>query len=166
MAYLIVKHTLPDDFGERFEAIPRGYDLAEWDRWREHDYGSSDGFPHCESRMLHAPGECAVCDLYPARQRQRLHDGIAFTGHKAAEGETPCPCDLAVENGERGDPNQWYGNVAQGVPTGTLTVNTWLGGQIVSSSTTELTAEPSEIVLEPVVERRPGRIRRWLHRGS
>jgi hypothetical protein len=40
-----------------------------------------DGFPHCDSAVLHAPGECEYCDGRPEWQSLREAWGIAFTGH-------------------------------------------------------------------------------------
>lgn len=47
--------------------------------------------PHCDSRVLHAPGECEYCDRYPAWQEYRQLARIAFTGHEPGEYELPCP---------------------------------------------------------------------------
>lgn len=38
-------------------------------------------FPHCDSEVLHAPGECVYCDHYPHAQAERSVLGINFTGH-------------------------------------------------------------------------------------
>lgn len=38
-------------------------------------------FPHCDQRVLHAPGECEFCDACPEWQALRKAWGIAFTGH-------------------------------------------------------------------------------------
>ena len=38
-------------------------------------------FPHCDQRVLHAPGECQYCDMCPEWQQLRVAWGIAFTGH-------------------------------------------------------------------------------------
>jgi hypothetical protein len=40
-----------------------------------------DRFPHCDERVLHAPGECEYCDHHPEWQELRRRWGIAFTGH-------------------------------------------------------------------------------------
>jgi hypothetical protein len=37
--------------------------------------------PHCDSAVLHAPGECEHCDKYPDWQEYRKVSRIAFTGH-------------------------------------------------------------------------------------
>jgi hypothetical protein len=65
--------------------------------------------PHCESLILHAPGECKWCDLYPDLQAARKLWRIAFTGHPPTPDETACPADL-----KRGPEsyNNWSGNRA------------------------------------------------------
>ena len=66
-------------------------------------------FPHCDARILHAPGECEYCDNRPEWQALRFAWGIAFTGYEPDEKELPCPADFA-----RGDTHKlWYGNVAR-----------------------------------------------------
>lgn len=54
-------------------------------------------YPHCNSEVLHAPGECHYCDAYPQRQRVRAASGTSFTPNES---------------------NGWSGNVA--APTGSL----------------------------------------------
>lgn len=71
-------------------------------------------FPHCDDRILHAPGECKYCDGHPDWQELRKRWNIAFTGHAAEHGQTACPTDLAVLFNERGDYNQWPGNQRSG----------------------------------------------------
>lgn len=55
-------------------------------------------FPHCDQRILHAPGECAHCDIYPEWQDLREMWGIAFTGWEPENKELPCPADYARGN--------------------------------------------------------------------
>lgn len=50
--------------------------------------------PHCDQRVLHAPGECAYCDGYDDWQRLREMWGINFTGHDD-ERKLLCPSELA-----------------------------------------------------------------------
>jgi hypothetical protein len=50
-----------------------------------------DRFPHCDQRVLHAPGECEFCDGNPDWQALREAWGISFTGH-APRGILPT-CD-------------------------------------------------------------------------
>ena len=96
-------------------------------------------FPHCDARILHAPGECEYCDLHPEWQELRKVWGIAFTGHlpgpiTAADVEgqggsrsfgiswkvpamrpqvwLPCPADFARPAGSRSAHQRWHGNVA------------------------------------------------------
>lgn len=65
--------------------------------------------PHCDSRILHAPGECEFCDAHPEWQDLRRIWGIAFTGKTPESTELPCPADFS-----RGDNHtKWHGNVAQ-----------------------------------------------------
>lgn len=65
-------------------------------------------FPHCDPRILHAPGECQHCDTHSDWQALRVAWGIAFTGWLPDEKELPCPADNA-----RGDNHKkWYGNTA------------------------------------------------------
>lgn len=64
-------------------------------------------FPHCDAKVLHAPGECEYCDMHPEWQGLREMWGIAFTGHSHEvikwtdwEGKAcekiliPCPSEL------------------------------------------------------------------------
>ncbi len=52
-------------------------------------------FPHCDSRILHAPGECKYCDCHPDWQELRTVWNIAFTGQPPRSGLTPCPAEQA-----------------------------------------------------------------------
>lgn len=53
--------------------------------------GKDYKFPHCNSAMLHAPGECYYCDHYPKRQHAWIDSGQPFTPNES---------------------NGWSGNVA------------------------------------------------------
>jgi len=65
-------------------------------------------FPHCDQRVLHAPGECEFCDKHSDWQALRVAWGIAFTNYEPEDKELPCPANYA-----RGDMvNRWHGNVA------------------------------------------------------
>lgn len=61
--------------------------------------------PHCDSRVVHAPGECEVCDEHAGHlQREREANDVCFTGKK--DRRWPCPADVA-----RPETNQrWHGN--------------------------------------------------------
>ena len=63
--------------------------------------------PHCDQRVLHAPGECEYCDRLPDWQALREVWGIAFTGHEPQDGQIWCPSELqrTVET-----INRWPGN--------------------------------------------------------
>lgn len=50
-------------------------------------------FPHCDPRILHAPGECDVCDLHPEWQELREVWCINFTGKRDCE-KTSCPAEV------------------------------------------------------------------------
>lgn len=65
-------------------------------------------FPHCDQRILHAPGECRYCDRYKDWQALRVAWGIVFTGWTPEGTELPCPADHTRGNSHR----TWIGNVA------------------------------------------------------
>jgi hypothetical protein len=81
--------------------------------------------PHCDQRILHEPGACWSCDLYPDWQKLRQLWGIAFTGHKPktetlGEGgysftrkELPCPADFNQPPDSSSDHRQWPNNRAE-----------------------------------------------------
>lgn len=89
-------------------------------------------FPHCDPRILHAPGECEYCDLHPEWQDLRESWQIAFTGHGAGfsirpnnpEGRPvdgallPCPADVARPPLSPSDHRRWPGNQADPVIAG------------------------------------------------
>src|SRR5665213_2802016 len=65
---------------------------------------------HCDSNVLHAPGECVYCDKYgKIEQQQRKNAKINFTGHHDTD-KTMCPSEhrrpLDIIN-------LWGGNVAK-----------------------------------------------------
>lgn len=70
--------------------------------------------PHCDPRVLHAPGECEHCDVYPDWQALRRQWGIAFTGHSAeltkAGAELPCPADFNRPPGASNQHRSWGKN--------------------------------------------------------
>lgn len=78
--------------------------------------------PHCDQRILHAPGECWACDLYPDWQALRVLWGIAFTGQApltgVASNQLPCPADFNRPPDSRSDHRQWGPNRAQGARRG------------------------------------------------
>jgi hypothetical protein len=69
--------------------------------------------PHCDSRVLHAPGECEYCDGWPQAQQYRQITRIAFTGHDPQPGELPCPSTLTRS---LTDIEHWPGNRAKPPP--------------------------------------------------
>lgn len=64
--------------------------------------------PHCDSAILHAPGECVYCDRYPEWQAHRKAARIAFTGHPPRVGEVLCPSEVRRSFEAL---NRWGGNV-------------------------------------------------------
>lgn len=51
----------------------------------------SNGPIHCDSSILHAPGECEYCDTYgKSWQEYRELARINFTGHEDKD-KAPCP---------------------------------------------------------------------------
>lgn len=74
---------------------------------------SIDQFPHCDQRILHAPGECRYCDAHKEWQDLRIAWGVAFTGWEpdTDKKELPCPADYA--RGE--NPIKRFGNRVKGV---------------------------------------------------
>lgn len=106
MVVLDVRHRYPADMGDRYDAIPRDYPQSDWDTYQAIPH-RDDGFAHCDSDVLHRPGRCAACDLYPGLQHERIRHRIAFTGEPPLVGETACPADVRRPNGA----NQvWSGN--------------------------------------------------------
>lgn len=72
-------------------------------------------FPHCDQRILHAPGVCAYCDQHPEWQELRSAWGIAFTGKTPElkgpqQMELPCPADF---NRGANHTKWWGGNAAR-----------------------------------------------------
>lgn len=63
--------------------------------------------PHCDLNVLHAPGMCQVCDLFPELQRARHEANVNFTGENDPS-KDPCPATLVrdLQKIER-----WPGNV-------------------------------------------------------
>lgn len=73
--------------------------------------------PHCDQRILHAPGQCWACDLYPDWQELRVKWGIDFTG-RSTPGKLPCPADYHRPPNSPSDHRQWGPNRAQGARRG------------------------------------------------
>lgn len=63
-------------------------------------------YPHCDSDVLHAPGECRFCDLYKDAQAYRKMLGINFTGHREPRLQM-CPSE---ERRNLATINKWPGN--------------------------------------------------------
>ena len=65
--------------------------------------------PHCDSFVLHAPGECKYCDDCPESQEYRQSAGINFSGHRDPY-KAPCP---STNSRSEETVNLWRGNKAQ-----------------------------------------------------
>jgi hypothetical protein len=63
-------------------------------------------FPHCDSRVLHRPGECEYCDRHPEWQQLREVWGINFTGGTDPK-KAPCP---ATRDRDVATIHRWGGN--------------------------------------------------------
>lgn len=81
-----------------------------------HKMSEISQFPHCDTRILHAPGQCRYCDNHPEWQALREAWGIAFTGQDWGSDEEgiklPCPADLNRPPGSDRDHRRWGGNVS------------------------------------------------------
>lgn len=62
--------------------------------------------PHCDRNVLHAPGKCEYCDMYPEEQAKRILAGVNFTGENDPN-KKPCP---AEERRSLDSINNWPGN--------------------------------------------------------
>jgi len=69
--------------------------------------------PHCDASILHAPGACQYCDLYPAWQELRRRWRMNYTGDYDTD-KAPCPSVYFREPWVR---DHWGGN--QPYPAGT-----------------------------------------------
>ena len=69
-------------------------------------------FPHCDTRVLHAPGKCVHCDHYPTLQHVRINNAIPFSGEKfrGEFGKSILPPDEYTRTRE--DIDAWGGNKA------------------------------------------------------
>ena len=76
------------------------------DRWGG-NYQAEEVPPHCDQAILHAPGVCRICDLYPNWQHLRELWRINFTGEYDVA-KAPCPSVYFREVGVR---DRWGGNV-------------------------------------------------------
>lgn len=64
--------------------------------------------PHCDSLILHAPGECKFCDVYPSWQQGRMQGRVNFTNHHDSD-LAECPSTWRRDDETR---DRWPGNRA------------------------------------------------------
>lgn len=77
----------------------------ELDRATEQVHSDGTLFPHCDMRILHAPGQCDVCDQYPRWKALREIWNVNYTNQNNPK-KTKCPAEAI-----RGDlVNHWHGN--------------------------------------------------------
>jgi hypothetical protein len=74
--------------------------------------GYSMTFPHCDPKILHAPGECEYCDEHNDWQHLRELWGIAFTGYEPDESKKELPDPATFVRGFA-NCNSWWGNKAK-----------------------------------------------------
>jgi hypothetical protein len=75
--------------------------------------------PHCDDKVLHAPGKCKYCDAFPTAQANRITDNINFTG-EGDPNKKQCPAEVRRSAATI---HRWYGNVP--VPEGTVVPSMW-----------------------------------------
>lgn len=113
-------------------------------------------FPHCDPRILHAPGQCEFCDKYPVWQELREMWRIAFTGETPVElrgvGQNhdgpvlPCPADYTRGNSH----TKWTGNLPfkvvkdTTIPRGQIRV--MLDGKLIQIINTEEPAPYAQVI--------------------
>lgn len=74
-------------------------------------------FPHCDQRILHAPGECEYCDNHQEWQELRVAWGIAFTGYEPDTEKKELPDPATHARGSK-SLNAWGGNVVRPIKGG------------------------------------------------
>lgn len=65
---------------------------------------------HCDSNVVHSPGKCSYCDLYPEIQQLRIDHNINFTD-ESDDSKQPDPATLARDINTI---NAWAGNQPKG----------------------------------------------------
>ncbi len=76
--------------------------------------GGKAPYPHCDHRVLHSPGACVFCDLYPDEQQERKDAGLKFTDE-----QKPNEPLLPGEDRSAGSAHKWGGNRPSPYPPGT-----------------------------------------------
>lgn len=119
--------------------------------WHEGPSAGLPQMPHCDSSILHKPGECQFCDMHPDWQQYREMARINFTG-QADEGKAPCPSNWFRPASAR---DRWPGNVP--APAGEPVPSYW--EPLTDQETYAAARKPRYTPRRP-----PGRVRGWLRR--
>jgi hypothetical protein len=81
-----------------------------YDVWNDFVRAARDGtIPHCDSRILHHPDDCAYCDR-PEWTKARETIGVEFTGRPTRLGFVSCEADASRPSGATNDHRRWAGN--------------------------------------------------------
>lgn len=80
-----------------------------WEEIPDFEYDGMRGyrctFPHCDSMILHVPGECEYCAQATWLQEERVRLDVSNTGH--TNRAWPCPAD---RRRSADDYDAWGGN--------------------------------------------------------
>lgn len=93
---------------EALEATRAADGGAEYDALVRAEIDRTGNMPHCDSLVLHKPGECEHCDERGTLQQWRIDHSINFTGHNDTD-KKPC---FAERRRTAAVINRWGGNVA------------------------------------------------------
>lgn len=85
--------------------------LDEYDRFVDKIITERRGMAHCDQWVLHSPGTCEYCDLYPELQQFREEHAIQFTNEEwdASVHEHGCP---ALHHRPLATIERWGGNIS------------------------------------------------------
>ena len=78
------------------------FDLDIYDEFLE----NGGAFPHCDAMVLHKPGNCQYCDMYPMKQLDRMESNTNFSDENDST-KLPCPSTYARSAEVR---DKWIGN--------------------------------------------------------
>lgn len=96
-----------EDFHERVAEVRSADPYAEYDRIVNEVIDKTRRMAHCDQWVLHAPGACEYCDMYPELQEARVRLNINFTGKPVAGGFI-CPAEKLRPLAKI---ERWHGNI-------------------------------------------------------